>query len=72
MTEYPWVVGVWLLAVGLVVFATYYYNNLGNKLSVTRKERLKATISRQVKSQRCDEFIKANKKACKENKVCYG
>lgn len=66
MINYPWVVSVWLLAVVLIIFAAYYYNNLGNKLSVTRKERLKATISRQVKPQRRDEFIKANKKACKE------
>lgn len=66
MIEYPWVVGVWTLAVVLIVLAVYYYNNLGNKLSVTRKERLKTTISRQVKPQRRDEFIKANKKACKE------
>ncbi len=67
MIKYPWVVGVWLLAVCLIIFAAYYYNNLGNKLSVTRKERLKATISRQVKPQRRDEFIQANKKACKKN-----
>ncbi len=66
MIEYPWVVGVWMLAVVLIVLAGYYYNNLGNKLSNTRKERLRTTISRQVNQQRRDEFIRANKKDCKE------